>query len=57
VEEHYEADLGAGFQSLDDIIGFYRDYFSKNVGLIKEEYIDDTGNLAGSMEVRRYVVY
>ncbi|HET6994749.1 MAG TPA: hypothetical protein VFI06_07195 [Chitinophagaceae bacterium] len=57
VEEHYEADLGAGFQSLDDIIGFYRDYFSKNVGLIKEEYIDDTGALGGSMEVRRYVVY
>jgi hypothetical protein len=57
VEEHYEADLGAGFQSLDDIIGFYRDYFSKNVGLIKEEYIDDTGTLSGSMEVRRYVVY
>jgi hypothetical protein len=57
VEEHYEADLGAGFVSLDNIVGYYRDYYSKNIGWIKDEYIDQNGNPGGTMELRRYVVY
>lgn len=57
VEEHYEADLGTGFISLDSIIGYFRDYYSKNIGWIKDEYIDETGANAGTMEVRRWIVY
>jgi hypothetical protein len=57
VEEHYEADLGAGFISLDDQIGYYRDYYSKNIGWIKDEYIDSSGTIASTMNLRRFIVY
>jgi hypothetical protein len=57
IEEHYEADIGTGWQSLDALIGFFRDYYARNVGWIKDEYIDDTGTLSGQLELRRYVVY
>jgi hypothetical protein len=57
IEEHYEADLGTGFISLDDILGYFVDYYARNVGWIKDEYIDDTGAPGGQLELRRFVVY
>ena len=57
IEEHYEVNVGAGWQSLDTNLGYFRDYYSRNVGWIKDEFIDDTGTLSGKLELRRYIVY
>ena len=56
VEEKYEAFSGGGWVSLDNIFGYYKDYYSRNIGWIQEEYFDASG-LSGTFKMRRYVVY
>jgi hypothetical protein len=57
IKEEYEANFGTGWFSLTDQIGSYKDYYSKNIGWIKDEYYDVTGALSSKMEARRYIVY
>lgn len=57
IEEHYEANLGTGFISLDTILGYFKDYYARGVGWIKDEFIDEMGANAGTLELRRYIVY
>jgi hypothetical protein len=60
IEEHYEADPGTGtFINLDNQIGFFTDYYSRNIGWIKDEYTDETGTTdpTNTMGVRRFIVF
>jgi hypothetical protein len=57
IEEHYDADLGTGFFALDNQIGYFKDYYSKGIGWIKDEYIDSSGALSKVFAARRWVVY
>ncbi len=58
VEEKYEANVGGVWTSLDTVFGYYKDYYSRNIGWIKDEYFDGSGSTpTGVMEVRRYVVF
>jgi hypothetical protein len=57
VEEKYEAFDGASWQPLDTIVGYFKDYYSRNTGWILDEYISTSGNLSNKMELRRHQVY
>jgi hypothetical protein len=61
IEEHYEVDPGmtGTYISLDDQIGFFTDYYSRNIGWIKDAYTDEMGvtDPANMMEARRYIVF
>ncbi len=61
IEEHYEADPGTGtFISLDNQIGYFVDYYSRNIGWIKDEYVDPTTLVVDptqTMQVRRFIVF
>jgi hypothetical protein len=57
VDEKYEMFDGAAWIPLDMTIGYFKDYYSRNVGWILDEYIGPTGTLDAKMELRRFQVY
>lgn len=57
VDEKYEMFDGAAWIPLDTVIGYFKDYYSRNVGWILDEYIGPTGTLDAKMELRRFQVY
>ena len=59
VQEQYEAFNGATWVSLDSSIGYFKDYYSRNIGWIMDEYYDTSGTLdpTSTMRLRRYVVF
>ena len=57
MQEQYEAYNGTSWISLDNYTGYYKDYYSRNIGWILDEYYDTSGTLAGDMALRRSVVY
>lgn len=57
VEERYELNLGAGWEDGTPYLGYYKDYYSRNVGWILDELYDEMNNLEGKIEMRRYQVF
>lgn len=59
VEEKYEANLGGVWTSLDTVFGYYKDYYSRNVGWILDEFFDGTTGTTPTnvQELRRFHVY
>jgi hypothetical protein len=58
VEERVELFNGTGWDDLSDVIGLFKNYYSRNVGLIQQEYYDpaDLTTRANWSELRRYLV-
>lgn len=60
IEEKYEVDLGlgAGWQDATPALGYYKDYYARNVGWIKDEYFEDNVVTAPTsrMEIRRSTI-
>jgi hypothetical protein len=58
IEEHYEAQNGSLWVSLDGAFGFYKDYYSRNIGWLKDEYyFTSTSTPDNIFEMRRYQVF
>jgi hypothetical protein len=59
IEEKYEINIAGIWTSLDTAWGYYKDYYSRNVGWILDEYIDPTVGTTpvGKMELRRFQVF
>ena len=57
IEERYQWLNGATWQDATSIFGYYVDYYSRNVGWIKEDIYDQTGAFSDQFELRRYQVY
>lgn len=60
VTEKYEADFGTGFFDLTDQIGYYKSYYARDIGLIKQDYYQEDGNpdppLFYEQDIRRHQV-
>lgn len=57
VQEKYEQFAGAIWNDLTPAVGYYKNYYSKGVGLIKWEYYDETGALNTTYELTRSNIY
>lgn len=59
VEEKYEANLGGVWTPLDTVFGYFKDYYSRNVGWILDEFFDGTTGTTPTnvQELRRHQVY
>ncbi len=44
VNEKYEADFGTGFFDITDQIGYYKSYYARDIGLIKQDYYYEDAN-------------
>jgi hypothetical protein len=53
VEEKYFVNIGAGFQDATSVFGYYKDYYSRNVGWILDEHYDDSNTMDGALLMRR----
>ena len=61
VNEKYQLQNGANWEDATEIIGYYKSYYAKGVGLIKQEYYYEDGNpnpttVILSQDLRRYQV-
>ena len=57
IQEKYEYQQGTTWVDGTSIFGFYKDWYSRNVGWIKEEGYDQASMLSYSMDMRRYQVF
>lgn len=58
IQEKYEVDLGLGdgWEDGTPYIGYYKDYYSRNIGWILDEAYDETDTQVGKLELRRHQV-
>ena len=60
VSEKYEADFGTGFFDITDQVGYYKSYYARDIGLIKQVYYFEAGNptppVFYEQDIRRYQV-
>ncbi|HMG67499.1 MAG TPA: hypothetical protein VK588_07430 [Chitinophagaceae bacterium] len=58
VYEKYEYDPGGGnWTDITSLVGHYIAYFSRNVGMIRLEFYDETGALSGSQDITRAQIF
>jgi hypothetical protein len=57
VQEKYEYQQGTTWVDGTSLFGYYKDWYSRNVGWIKEEGYDQSSMLAYTMDMRRYQVF
>jgi hypothetical protein len=57
VREKYEYLVGSTWTDATSIFGYYEDYYSKNIGWIKEQSYDQSSAPYSQFELRRYQVY
>ncbi len=39
------------------LVGYFRNYYAKDKGLVKQDFYDDAGTLVSEGNVKRFVVY
>ena len=57
VQEKYEQFAGGVWNDITSIVGYYKSYYAKGVGLIKQEYIDEVGAQGPKIELYRSNIY
>lgn len=57
VEEKYEAFDGTNWVDLTNDVGYYKTYYARDIGRIKEEYFNSSGALDYEYSVTRYQVF
>lgn len=57
VEERVDVFVSGTWQDATSSLGYYKSYYSRDVGLIRYEYILPGGAVSGQMELRRYQVF
>jgi hypothetical protein len=57
VEEKFEMFNGATWDDITNLVGYFKSYYARNIGLIKFEVFDDTQTLTDWMELRRKVIF
>jgi len=57
VEEKYQWLNGTTWQDATSSFGYYKDYYSRHVGWVKEDIYDQTGTFSDQFELRRYQIY
>lgn len=57
VKEELEQLAGSIWTSLTPSAGYNKNYYSRNIGFILQEYFNGTGALSGKFALRRYVVF
>jgi len=60
VSEKYDVDFGTGFFDVTDVVGYYKTYYARDIGMIKQDYHYADGNpdppVAEELDIRRYQV-
>jgi len=60
VTEKYDADFGTGWFDITDQIGYYKSYYARDIGLIKQDYYQEANNpdppLFYEQDIRRHQV-
>ena len=60
VSEKYEADFGTGFFDVTDQVGYYKTYYARDIGMIKQDYhyadLNPDPPVAEELDIRRYQV-
>ncbi len=61
VREKYEGNFGTGFFDLTDQIGYFKSYYARDIGLIKQDYYQEDGNanppIFYEQDIRRHQVF
>ena len=61
ITEKYEVSTGTSWIDVTDLIGYFKIYYARNIGMIKQDYFYEDGNpdppLSNKQDIRRYQVF
>lgn len=57
VEERLDRQIGTNWEDTSPQSGYFKSYYARNIGLIKQDYVQADGNIGLEMNVRRYQVF
>ena len=56
-EERVEQFAANTWTDISSFVGFFRTYYSRNIGMIKKEYVGTTNQTESVLELRRHQVF